>query len=201
MSNFLEKSILDIFNSRRMDEAGPKRKTTGELKKAGKMRKKRELKATNPKRSMAMKGMWKKKRKQMLLGWKHRKKLYGPSGRKAKEAMESIFDVLTNIHENQSIEKQQYADIRENLMNYLYSVVADDSISAEEVYETILFDIAPVMAIVESVVDREDGPDLEERDLENLESYLTYVESEVLKEEDDSDDEGDSDADDSEEDK
>lgn len=180
MSTFMEKSIIDVFNARRMDEAGPKRKTTGELKKASKMRKKREMKTKSSKRSIAMKGMWKKKRKQMLLGWKHRKKLYGTSGRKAKEAMESIFDILTGIRESQTIEKQEYSEIKEKLMDYLYSVVADDSVEADEVYEALLFDIAPVMAIVESVVDRENGPDLTERDLENLDSYLTYVEDEVL---------------------
>lgn len=165
------------------NEALPKRKTAAELKKVRKMAKKREMKTTDKSRSTSMKRVWASKRKAMLVGWKNRKKLYGPSGRKAAESLSSILSTLDSYREAGTVlAGEDYEELKNLVSGYMTAVMADEEITPDQIYEAILFNVAPLMAIVESVAERDDSA-FEARDIENLDKYVEFIESEELNDE------------------
>lgn len=176
----LEQSILENIRERKSTELNeePTKKSRAELNKIKKKRELRKSKPKDPKRSASMRKVWAQKRTQMMKGWKNRKKLYGPSGRLAEDAMKSIKDFLTSLIKSKTLIPESYQEFKVNIGNFITAVVAEADATAEQVYEAVLFSVSPLQAIVEGIADR-DEMEVTETDIENINKFFTYLDEEI----------------------
>lgn len=133
------------------------------------------------KRESSVKTSWKNKINEKSKSEDDEEALYGPSGSKTLESLSSVLSILDNYREgedNLELSSEDYEGIKESIANYMTSVMADDGVTNEEIYESILFNVAPIMAVIETVADNEGV--FEEVDLENLDKYIDYLENEEL---------------------
>lgn len=148
-----------------------KKKSASERAKAKKQRALRKNKPKDPKKARAMKKAWAANRAGMMKGVKTRKRLYGEN--EANVSFNVVKGIFEEIKQEGKISDSSYDLFKVSVGNFVASTVLDqEEADSVEVYESVLFYIAPAMAVVESVHEK-GNLDLESEEGTHLDSLIT----------------------------